>query len=59
MVLAAVTSVEMNMTVIVSFCCIVEKSRVESEVGEELLSEGEVDPLCLSSGEVSSGGELG
>jgi hypothetical protein len=58
-VVVVVTSVEINVTVMVSFSCMIEESGFESEVSEELLSEGQVGPLCWSLGEVSVGWELG
>ena len=56
-VLVAITSVEMNVTVMVSLSCMVEKYGFESEVDEEPLLKGEDGPLCWSSGE--GGGKLG
>ena len=53
----AVTLVEMNVTVMVSLSCMVEKYGFESEVDEEPLLKGEDGPLCWSSGE--GGGKLG
>ena len=43
--LTAITSVKINMTVIVSFSCMVEEAGLESAVGKDLLSEGEVGLL--------------
>ena len=56
-VMVVVTSVKMNVTVIVLFSCVVEESGFESEIGKEFMLEGEVSPLCgWSFGEVSDGG---
>ena len=58
-VVTVVTSVAMNVTVIVSFSCMVKESGFGSEVDEETLSEDEVGPFFWSSEVVSSEGESG
>ena len=58
-VLTAVTSVKMNVTVMDSFSYIVEEYVSKSEVWEEALLVEEVGLLCWSSGEVSGGRNQG